>query len=61
MRGPQRGKHKTNYVDMIQQESKSWMVDGWDGVAEMGRRCESAARWRKRVREVIKRLKERGL
>lgn len=37
MRGPQREKWKTNYVDMIQQESESWMDDGLDGEKEMGR------------------------
>ena len=49
MRGPQREKWKTNYV--IQQESKSWMDDGWDREREMGRRRESADRWRKVVRK----------
>lgn len=32
------------------------MGDEWDGEEEQGRGCESAARWRKAVREVMKTL-----
>lgn len=39
------------FIGVTQQESKRGMDDRWEGEAETGRRYESAARWRKRVRK----------